>query len=237
MAMFRILAFFVLILAFTCFLVSCSRISAGTFGTCGTSCGKSAAASEVPQTAIRFDKFAVGALPEGFSTALTHEGPPGKWEIVDYKQTKVLAQTSTDETDGRYPLCIYDGANFKNGTVSVDFMAVSGKVDQAAGLVARYRNKDNYYITRANALEDNVRLYKVEAGKRTQLASANLKVTPNQWHNLKFELAGPQLTVFYDDKKLFEVADTTFEDSGKVGLWTKADSVTYFDNLTIKSQK
>jgi hypothetical protein len=234
---FKILAFFALILAFTCSLASCSRISAGKFGTCGTSCGKSATATKSPQTIIRFDKFAAGTLPEGFSTDLTHEGRPGKWEIVDYRQTKVLAQTSSDETQDRYPLCIYDNASFKNGEVSVDFMAVSGKVDQAAGLVARYKDKDNYYMTRANALEDNVRLYKIEAGKRTELASANLKVTPNQWHNLKFEMQGILLNVSYDRKEIIKAVDSTFRQPGKIGLWTKADSVTYFDNLTIESEK
>ena len=146
----------------------------------------------------------------------------------------MLAQTSTDTTDYRFPLCIYDQLTAKDVTLSVRFKAVSGKVDQAAGLVARFRDKDNYYIVRANALEDNVRLYKVVGGSRKQFAGTKAKVSSGEWHALKLAVKGKHFQVFFDDKLLFEADDDTFKDVGKVGLWTKADSVTYFDDLKIE---
>ena len=146
----------------------------------------------------------------------------------------MLVQTSTDTTDYRFPLCIYDTLTAKDVTLSVRFKAVSGKVDQAAGLVARFRDKDNYYIVRANALEDNVRLYKVVGGSRKQFAGTKTKVSSSEWHALKLAVKGKHFQVFFDDKLLFEADDDTFKDAGKVGLWTKADSVTYFDDLKIE---
>ena len=146
----------------------------------------------------------------------------------------MLAQTSTDTTDYRFPVCVYDKLTAKDVTLSVRFKAVSGKVDQAAGLVARFQDKDNYYITRANALENNVRLYKVVGGSRKQFAETKTKVSSGEWHALKLAVKGKHFQVFFDDKLLFEADDDTFKDAGKVGLWTKADSVTYFDDLKIE---
>jgi hypothetical protein len=229
--------YFTLILFVLACISGCCKTCQKTAAASGQCGAKAKIEKEAKPVTINFAKYETGTLPAGFSTALTHEGQPGKWEIIDVKGKKVLAQTSTDETEGRYPLCIYDTVSFKDGEVSVDFMAISGKVDQAAGLMARYQDKDNYYITRANATEDNVRLYKVEAGKRKQIASATLKVTPNEWHELKLEVEGTKLKVFYDGKPLLDASDSTFQHAGKVGLWTKADSVTYFKNLTIESEK
>jgi hypothetical protein len=117
--------------------------------------------------------------------------------------------------------------------VSVRFKAVAGKVDQAGGLVARFKDKDNYYITRANALENNVRLYKVVDGSRKQFAGVNAKVTSGEWHTLRLVANGSHFEVFFDGKSLFTAADDTLKDAGRVGLWTKADSVTLFDDLRI----
>jgi len=200
-----------------------------------TSANENKQKSEANSITIDFSKYEIGKLPDGFSTAVTDGGQGGKWEIVDANNTKVLAQTNTDETDGRFPLCIYDMVSIKNVEVSTDFMAVAGKVDQAAGLVVRYKDKDNYYITRANALEDNIRLYKVESGKRKQIADATAKVTSGTWHNLKLEIKGTHLKVFYDGKSIIDTNDATFQNAGKVGFWTKADSVTYFKNLKIEN--
>jgi len=191
------------------------------------------------ETMINFDDSEVDKTPTDFSTALTGGGGPVSWLIKEDPTApsgkKVLAQTSNDKTDYRFPLCIYDKLTAKDIEVSVKFKAVSGKVDQAAGLVVRFKDKDNYYITRANALENNVRLYKVVKGNRKQFAGANLKVSPGEWHNLKLEVKGNHFKVFFNDKLLFETNDDTFKEAGKVGLWTKADSVTYFDDLKIKS--
>ncbi len=194
-----------------------------------------------PQTKVTFDfeKDAVGKAPAGFTAALTGGGGAVRWEIKEDPGApagkKVLAQTSADDTDYRFPLCVNDAFSARDVDVSVSFKAVSGKVDQAAGLVARYKDKDNYYITRANALENNVRLYHVVKGERRQFAGLRTTVSSGQWHTLRLEIRGTHFKVSFDGKPLFEADDKTFSDAGKVGLWTKADSVTYFDNLSIAS--
>jgi Domain of Unknown Function (DUF1080) len=189
---------------------------------------------------VDFDASAVGTLPTGFSSAVTGGGGPPSWGVAEDSTAprggKVLAQRSTDKTSYRFPLCIYDRLTAKDVEVSVTFKPISGTVDQAAGLVARFKDKDNYYIVRANALEDNVRLYKVERGKRQEFAGANVKVPPQQWQTLALEVKGMHFRVFWNGKILFEADDATFKDAGKVGLWTKADSVTYFDDFRVKTE-
>ena len=187
---------------------------------------------------LDFELAAVGELPGGFSTAVTGGGGPAAWRVIEDASApsggKVLAQMSTDKTSSRFPLCIYEGLTATDVELSVRFKPVSGTVDQAAGLVARYRDKDNYYIVRANALENNVRLYKVERGKRTQFAGMDVKVPAKVWQTLTWEVKGTHFRVRLNDTPLFEADDRSFRDAGKVGLWTKADSVTYFDDLTVR---
>jgi hypothetical protein len=186
---------------------------------------------------VTFPDREVGKVPEGFVTATTHEGPNGQWVVVKDGDRKVLAQVSDDPTKARYPLCIYSGLKADDVAVSAKFKAVSGKVDQAAGLVARYKDKDNYYLTRANALEANTRLYKVVAGKRIMIADANMPVTSGVWHDLRLEVVGTRMKVYYDGKQVIEAQDATFTEPGCAGLWTKADSVTYFDDIIIDPQQ
>jgi 3-keto-disaccharide hydrolase len=154
----------------------------------------------------------------------------------------VLAQTSADTTGYRFPLAIVDDSNFKDLDMSVRFKTISGKEDQGAGLVWRYRDANNYYIVRANALENNVVLYKMENGKRISLApkgtpaktyGVKAKVPGNTWNQLSVKASGNLFTVSLNDQKLFEVEDSTFPEAGKVGLWTKADSVIHFDDFTV----
>jgi hypothetical protein len=204
--------------------------------TCGhpTGAGESRPVEEVT---VDFDEAEVGQLPAGFSTALTGGGGPVSWGIAEDPTApgggKVLAQTSTDATSARFPLCVYDPWKAKDVRVSVRFKAVSGTVDQAAGLVARFKDQDNYYIVRANALENNVRLYKVVRGKRRQFGGANVKVPAGAWHTLALEVRGTHLSVWFNGERLFGADDPTFREAGKVGLWTKADSVTFFDDLHV----
>jgi hypothetical protein len=190
---------------------------------------------------LDFEQVAVGTLPTGFSTAVTGGGGPAAWAVVEDSTApssgKILAQMSTDKTSSRFPLCVYAPLTAQDVQVSVQFKPVSGTVDQAAGLVVRFRDKDNYYIVRANALENNVRLYRVEQGKRTQFAGVNVKVPTRQWQTLMLEVQDTHFRVFLNGGLLFEANDTTFKDAGKVGLWTKADSVTYFDDLHIKTER
>ncbi|MBI3272677.1 MAG: hypothetical protein HYZ53_27060 [Planctomycetes bacterium] len=186
---------------------------------------------------LDFEKDATGKPPADFRFAVTGDGGPSEWVVKEDATApsgkKVVAQTSADSADYRFPLCVHDGVTAKDVDAFVRFKAVSGKVDQAAGLVARYADRDNYYVTRANALEDNVRLYKVEKGQRRQFAGVNTPVAPGQWHSLRLEVKGKHFRVSMDEKLLFEADDETFSAAGKVGLWTKADSVTYFDDLRI----
>jgi hypothetical protein len=185
-----------------------------------------------------FDRDAVGKLPANFSSALTGHGTIGHWEAMKDDTApsppNALAQTSADATDYRFPLAIADDTSYKDFSLSVKFKTLSGKVDQGAGLVFRLRDKDNYYIVRANALENNFCLYHVIKGRRVQFAGANFKVTPYAWHAIKVEARGNEFKCFYDGQLKITAKDDTFKDAGKIGLWTKADSVIHFDDLTVE---
>jgi hypothetical protein len=199
----------------------------------------SAAASTRAETGasmIAIDQMTAGSPPAGFSFARTGQGGPAQWVVnadTSASAGRVIEQTSTDRTDYRFPLAIYDAASAANVEVAVRFKAVAGKVDQAAGIALRLRDADNYYVARANALEDNVRFYRVVKGRREQLEGANLKVTPNEWHSLGLRAEGDRFTVSYDGKALFTATDKTFTEAGKVALWTKSDSITRFAGITI----
>ncbi|MDQ3653419.1 MAG: DUF1080 domain-containing protein [Acidobacteriota bacterium] len=195
-----------------------------------------------------FDTDAQGTMPAKFHDALTGKGSRGQWTVkadsTAPSATNVLAQTSTDKTSYRFPLAIADEGSFRDLDLSVRFKPISGGVDQAAGLVWRLRDANNYYIVRANALENNVVLYKVQDGKRTDLPvkgegrtyGKKAQVPANQWSELRVVQRGNLAEVFLNGMKLFEVEDDTFKDAGKVGLWTKADSVTYFDDLRVTAK-
>ncbi len=182
-----------------------------------------------------FDSDAVGKPPAGFSFGRTGSGAEGQWvvraETDAPSKPNVLAQLSTDDTDYRFPVA-FTGPEMKDLRLSVKCKPVSGKVDQGCGLVFRLKDADNYYVVRANALEDNVRLYHVVKGNRRQFAGWNGKVAGGIWHDFMVEAKGDHVQVFFDNKKIIDAHDKTLPDAGKVGLWTKADSVIYFDNLT-----
>ena len=185
---------------------------------------------------IQFDRMTVGSPPPGFLFARTGQGTEGKWNVVADPTAEAgiaIEQTSTDTTDYRFPLAIHGSLSMKNGKAQIRFKAVAGKVDRAAGIAVRVDNSDNYYIARANALEDNVRFYRVVAGKRQQLGTANIRVTSGEWHTLTLEAQDQRFAVTYDGAMLFEVTDDTFTKAGGVALWTKADSVTRFDSMMV----
>jgi hypothetical protein len=204
----------------------------------------------VPTEVIRFDRAAPGKLPPGWTVAMSHVGAPPRWEVVRDEAapspSNVLAQLSQDKTAGRFPLAIWERAVLRDGEVSMAFKVVAGSIDQAAGIVWRYQDPNNYYVVRANALESNVVLYKVEHGIRASIAPKGLpsrsygvkhEIPAGRWHRLKITFYGPVFTVFLNQERLFEADDTTFQQPGKVGLWTKADSVTYFDDFTISRER
>ncbi|MFL5300124.1 MAG: hypothetical protein ACJ79R_07270 [Anaeromyxobacteraceae bacterium] len=185
-----------------------------------------------------FQREKVDEAPAGFSFGRTGEGRPGKWIVrVDRSAPSgdhVLAQVDEDRADYRFPLAVAESPALKDLRVDVRCKQLSGKTDQACGLVFRYRDENNYYVTRANALEDNVRLYRVVNGRRRELAGWDGKVAPQTWHALAIEARGNRFVVFFDGKQVIDAKDDTFPDAGKVGLWTKADSVTEFDTLSVK---
>ena len=177
-----------------------------------------------------------GTVPPGFSFGRTGQGAPGQWIVVGDPTAAhgvAIAQTSTDTTDYRFPLAIYQQVSARNVDVVVRFKAVGGTVDQAGGIAVRLTTPDDYYVVRANALEDNVRFYRVVSGRRQQVQGANLKVAANQWHTLGLRAEGDRFTASFDGKPLFTAEDKTFATPGRVALWTKADSVTHFDTISI----
>jgi hypothetical protein len=195
--------------------------------------GSGCATETVQPQAISFDADPAGALPSGFSTALTGGGGPGSWVVRDDAGGKVLAQESADDTSYRFPMCIYDKAVLRDVAVEVKFKSVAGKTDQAGGIVLRY-SPENYYIARANALEDNIDLFRTINGHRIKIQEVDAKVAPGEWHTLRFEAKGPHLTVIFDGKVAIQADDSTFTGPGKIGLWTKADSVSEFKDLKIE---
>jgi hypothetical protein len=191
---------------------------------------------------VDFNDANVGQPPRGFELGHTaNVGKPGQWIIQADGSNKVLAQADADATRNRFPVAVLSDVDAADVDLSVRFKPISGRVDQAAGLVWRYQNQDNYYIVRANALEGNVVLYKVQAGKRTDLPvkgegrtyGKKAPVPAGRWSTLRVVAAGPLFEVYLDGTKLYEVEDTTFSNRGKVGVWTKADSITQFDDLTV----
>jgi hypothetical protein len=193
---------------------------------------------------VRFEADAVGAAPKGWTATSTGRGDP-KWTIEQDptapSKLKILKQSGR----ATYPLLVKDGTNIKDGFIEVKFKAVAGSEDRAGGLVWRAKDANNYYVVRANALEDNVVLYKTVNGTRSALDivgrkggyGVNISVPANQWLSLRVEFSGSRFRVLYNGKQLFEVEDSTFSDAGKVGLWTKADSVTLFDEINYGETK
>jgi hypothetical protein len=191
---------------------------------------------------VDFSSEAVGQPPKGFSFGHTAKvGTAGKWVIQAEGTNKFLAQTDADSTRARFPVAVLSDVTAADVDLLVRFRPISGCVDQAAGLVWRYRDEDNYYVVRANALEDNVVLYKVEGGTRTDLPvkgegrtyGKKADVPAGQWSTLRIVARGPLFEVYFNGTKMYEVEDVTFDQPGKVGVWTKADSVTQFDDLTV----
>jgi hypothetical protein len=188
--------------------------------------------------AVTFADAPLGSPPRGFEAMQTGPGAPGQWQVVTDEEAaggRAVAQVNQDRTDSRFPLLIYGPTVPADVEVSTRMRPVSGKVDQAGGLAVRLQDANNYYIVRANALEGNVRFYKVVDGKRQQLAGKEVRVASNRWHGLRLRAQGDHFTVWFDDQELFSVADQTFRSPGKVAFWTKADSVTRFGSLNIKA--
>ena len=187
-----------------------------------------------------FDTESVGQAPSGFTFGRTGSGRLGRWVVQNDKDAPsaghVLAQLDGDNTSNRFPVAVANELLLRDLQLSVRCKPVTGTVDQACGVVFRYSDENNYYVARANALEDNVRFYYVKDGKRIQLASWSGRVANGIWHELRVEARGDRFSVFWDGQNVISASDKTFPDGGKIGLWTKADSVTYFDDLVVETR-
>lgn len=196
-----------------------------------------------PQATWRFDfeNMPVGQLPAGWSQHFTGDGGTD-WKVTDDGGNRVLAQLRSDNPGSHFNIAVNDSIAAKDMVLSVRLKSAQGKHDRGGGFVWRFLDKDNHYIVRANPLEDNVVLYKMENGKRSDLPLVGLGKTYGMdvpklgdgWNNLRVVVKGDLFTVFLNDKELFKVQDGTFPNAGKVGLWTKADAVTQFDDFEIK---
>jgi hypothetical protein len=180
---------------------------------------------------INFDKDTAGKPPAGWTATKTGSGTP-EWTVVQDDSAPSKPNVLKQSGQASYPVCIKDDSSVKNGFVEVKFKPVAGKEDQAGGVIWRAKDADNYYIARANALEDNVTIYRTVKGKRASFKNVDEKVAPGQWHTLRVEFENDKFTVIFDGKKVIEASDDSFKDAGKVGVWTKADSVTLFDDFS-----
>lgn len=175
----------------------------------------------------------LGSPPDGCRPALTGLGGAPKWQ-VQLQPYGSIAEVGRELIEDRYPICIVDSVRARDVDLSVDFTPLDGKIDQAAGLMVRVKGPQEYYVLRANALEGNVNLYHVTEGIRRQFAGHDIAVPSGKTQRLGLRIQGDTLTASLDNKVLFEVKDTTISGDGAVGIWTKADSLVAFSNLTAK---
>ena len=194
----------------------------------------------IARLAVDFES-APGTTPPGFVPTLTGEGLPSTWTVTSDSTapsgTRVLVQSSRDDNGFRFPLCIHEGFVAKDVALSVRFKTVGGRMNRSGGLVFRWQDEDHYYLTRFNSLEDNVNFYEYDRpGHRTlETGAYHLVILEEEWHTLRVEARGSHFKVWYDGKLQYELDDGGIAAAGKVGLWTKSDSVTYFDDFTVEN--
>jgi hypothetical protein len=180
---------------------------------------------------VNFDQDKAGTLPAGWKSGVTGRGAP-KWTIDKDETAPTPPNVLKQSGSGTFPWCVKANTAIENGSVEVKFKPISGREDAAGGLVWRWKDGDNYYVARANALEDNVALYYTQNGRRNTIKYVDAPVAKSQWHTLKVEFAGKSIRVTLDGKVYIEQEDDHISGSGAVGVWTKADSVTAFDDFT-----
>jgi len=199
---------------------------------------------ELPiDTTFTFNNDETGKIPTGWAQYFTGKGEKTDWKVVDDNGNKVLAQLSEDNPNYHFNEIVFEEFSVKNIELKVKMKGVNGKIDQGGGFVWRFIDANNYYVVRANPLEDNVVLYKVENGKRTDLPvlgkgrTYGVDVEPlgYGWNDLKLTVLDELFTIYLNGKQIFQVKDETFTNAGKVGLWTKADAVSYFDDFQVTS--
>jgi hypothetical protein len=197
--------------------------------------GLLAAGGALGQT-IGFDTDTPGALPPTWEQGVTGRGTP-RWAVRQDASAPSAPNVLQQSGSGTFPWCVLRASSLENGYVEVKFKALAGKEDQAGGVVWRWKDGDNYYVARANALENNVSLYYTANGRRNTLKYVDAPVPRNVWHTLRVEFAGTRIRVALNGKTYIDLEDTHIGDAGAVGLWTKADSVTSFDDFSYGSAK
>lgn len=180
-----------------------------------------------------FNADRVGKMPVGWTNYFTGKGKLWKWEISDDGGNKVLTQVSQKNFGYHFDVIVLDSSDYQYLEMTLKINGVKGEEDQGGGPLWRYQDADNYYIARANPLENNFRVYKLIVGNRKQLASADINIPTGEWHTIQIRMVDNHIECFYDGKKYIDVIDDTFKNSGKVDLWTKVDAFTYFDDLKI----
>jgi len=192
-----------------------------------------AALCAVPAVAdtINFDTDAAGALPAGWVCGTTGRGSP-HWAVE--ADTFAPSKPNVLKQSGKatFAWCARKDVAIADGFVEVKFKPLQGREDQAGGVIWRWKDGDNYYVARANALENNVSIYHTTRGSRHTIKYVDAPVARNQWHTLRVEFTGKEAKVILDGKAYIDVQDTHIEGAGAVGVWTKADSVTVFDDFT-----
>ena len=180
---------------------------------------------------VNFDDMKTGAPPTGWTATQTSSGS-AKWSVEKDESAPSNPNVLKQSGAATFPVCIKNDTNLTDGFVEVKFKPVAGKEDQAGGVIWRVRDANNYYVARANALEDNVTIYHTINGKRVAFKNINTKVMSGVWHTLRVDFAGNKFSVTFDGNQVIDATDESFANAGKVGVWTKADSVTEFDNFT-----
>jgi hypothetical protein len=180
---------------------------------------------------VNFDDMKAGPPPPGWSATQTGSGT-AKWSVEKDASAPSKPNVLKQSGQATFPVCFKNDTNLRDGFVEVKFKPVAGKEDQAGGVIWRVQDANNYYISRANALEDNVTIYHTINGKRVAFKNINTKVTSGVWHTLRVDFKGNKFTVTFDGNKVIDATDESFANAGKVGVWTKADSVTLFDDFT-----
>jgi hypothetical protein len=180
---------------------------------------------------LNFDADLVGALPAGWTAGVTGRGSH-HWAVAADASAPSPPNVLKQSGRGDFPWCVKDGVAFADGYVEVKFRPLAGKDDQAGGVIWRWKDGDNYYVARANALENNVSLYYTQNGRRNTIKYIEAPVATDRWHTLRVEFVGTHIAVSLDAKRYIDQEDTHIAGAGAVGVWTKADSVTLFDDFS-----
>ena len=199
---------------------------------------------------VNFDSGPVGAAPSGWTFPNTHRGEPGRWILhpdnTAPSKPNVLAQLTADKNRSHYAVALYERGQCRDGDLSVNLKMVSGKSDQTAGLVWRFQDPNNYYLLFVSAMDDKITVYKVIDGKASpvvqsagsvKLSSISRRIDPQEWNLVKIVFRDNHTVVYFNHRKLLEIDDASLQKAGKTGLWTKGDTVAYFDDFRLDKKK